>query len=324
MPLHFQNIHCALGGFSLSLDLSLEDGTLVGVTGPNGAGTSAVLRLAAGDLRPDTGTVGGVRSAKLAAESVTSVNAAEIRRSVDEAIETHPDVLLIGPCFALTDAEYRHSALTRFRSLQRDGVIIVLVSQDLNFLERYCDEVIVLENGSVTGHGDPRQVLGEYRERFVARQRDSRPAPLLRPVSRHGDGRAKMLSVDILRPGGEPAAVVQSGEEIAVRIRIEFVAPVENPVVGVLIRNRIGVNVYGTNTELEKVVLGPCAAGDRLELRFVFGCHLCAEQYTLTVASHDPDGTAHEWLEEAIVFGVSDSRYTAGVANLRARVEVSL
>jgi lipopolysaccharide transport system ATP-binding protein len=58
-------------------------------------------------------------------------------------------------------------------------------------------------------------------------------------------------------------------------------------------------------------------------MRFVFGCHLCAEQYTLTVASHDPDGAAHEWLEEAIVFSVSDSRYTAGVANLRARVEVS-
>jgi ABC-type hemin transport system ATPase subunit len=323
MPLHFKNIRCALEGCSLSLDLSVEDGTLVGVTGPNGAGKSALLRLAAGDLHPDAGTIGGVRSAKLAAGSLDSVNAGEIRRSVDEAIEAHPDLLLIGPCFALTDPEYQHSTLTRFRSLQRDGVIIVLVSQDLTFLERYCDEVVVIENGAVTGHGDPRQVLGEYRERFVARQRAALPAPLLRPVSRHGDGRAKILTIEILRPGGEPAAVVESGGEIAVRILIEFVAAVENPVVGLLIRNRIGVNVYGTNTELEKVVLGPCVAGDRLEVRFLFGCHLCAEQYTLTVASHDPDGTAHEWLEEAIVFSVSDTRYTAGVANLRARVEVS-
>jgi lipopolysaccharide transport system ATP-binding protein len=42
----------------------------------------------------------------------------------------------------------------------------------------------------------------------------------------------------------------------------------------------------------------------------------------VTAATHDPDGTAHDWVEEAILFSVADTRYTAGVANLRARVEV--
>jgi len=28
----------------------------------------------------------------------------------------------------------------------------------------------------------------------------------------------------------------------------------------------------------------------------------------------------HDWLEDAVAFSVSDSRYTAGVANLRAQV----
>jgi lipopolysaccharide transport system ATP-binding protein len=40
------------------------------------------------------------------------------------------------------------------------------------------------------------------------------------------------------------------------------------------------------------------------------------------VASHDPDGTRHDWLEEAMSISVADSRYTAGVANLRAQVAV--
>ena len=62
------------------------------------------------------------------------------------------------------------------------------------------------------------------------------------------------------------------------------------------------------------------AAGDRLQLTFGFRCELCAEHYTLTVASHDPDGVWHDWLEDAVAFSVADSRYTAGVANLRATV----
>jgi hypothetical protein len=40
------------------------------------------------------------------------------------------------------------------------------------------------------------------------------------------------------------------------------------------------------------------------------------------MASHDPDGTAHDWLEDAVAVTVTDNRYTAGVANLRAKVKL--
>ncbi|MGH9667810.1 MAG: Wzt carbohydrate-binding domain-containing protein, partial [Bryobacteraceae bacterium] len=75
-------------------------------------------------------------------------------------------------------------------------------------------------------------------------------------------------------------------------------------------------------TELEKVPIGPCAAGDTVQVTFVFGCELCPGDYTLTAASHDPDGSAHDWLDDAVGLSVVDSRETAGVANLRAQVMV--
>jgi len=49
---------------------------------------------------------------------------------------------------------------------------------------------------------------------------------------------------------------------------------------------------------------------------------LCPQEYTLTVASHDPDGIWHDWLEDAVAFSVSDARFTAGVANLRTQVSL--
>jgi lipopolysaccharide transport system ATP-binding protein len=55
---------------------------------------------------------------------------------------------------------------------------------------------------------------------------------------------------------------------------------------------------------------------------FSFRCELCPREYTLTAASHDPDGALHEWLDDALAFMVVDSRSTAGVANLRAKVTV--
>ena len=320
MPLHFRDVHCEKEGVSVDLNLTIEDGTLTGLTGPNGAGKSAILRLAAGSVHPDSGHVEAPGRALLAADSFGCPDARLIRQSIDAALKAEPGLLLIGPCFALTDHVYQSDTLRCLHDLRRSGTIILLISHDLTLLERHCDEVLVVEKGRIVGRGDPRQVLADYRQRFIETREGF--AAALRPVSRHGDERARITAVEILREDGAPANVVASGETVTVHVRLEFLASVEDPVIGVLIRSRIGVNVYGTNTELEGIGIGPCVSGDQLELRFSFPCHLCAEQYTLTVASHDPDGTAHDWLEEAISFTVADTRYTAGVANLRARVDV--
>jgi lipopolysaccharide transport system ATP-binding protein len=130
------------------------------------------------------------------------------------------------------------------------------------------------------------------------------------------------VKLELLGEAGQPTAVLRSGELTVARVTVRFREAVADPVVGLLIRSRAGMNVYGTNTELEGLKLGPRAAGDVLHLSFAFRCELCAMEYTLTVASHDPDGVGHDWLDDAIAFAVADTRYTAGVANLRATVRI--
>jgi lipopolysaccharide transport system ATP-binding protein len=91
--------------------------------------------------------------------------------------------------------------------------------------------------------------------------------------------------------------------------------------VGILVRTRIGMEVYGTNTRIEQKPLGDFQAGDELEIDFQLACWLTPQQYTLTVASQDSDGSSHDWLDDAIAFDVVDTRVAAGVANLRAKIE---
>jgi lipopolysaccharide transport system ATP-binding protein len=116
--------------------------------------------------------------------------------------------------------------------------------------------------------------------------------------------------------------VWRSGEPVVIRIRVRFREPVADPVIGIMIRTRIGLNVYGTNTELEGLKVGPCAADETVEIEYAFRCELCPGEYVMTAASHDPDGVWHDWLDDAVAFTVTDVRYTAGAANLRAKVRV--
>ncbi|HLW77060.1 MAG TPA: Wzt carbohydrate-binding domain-containing protein, partial [Bryobacteraceae bacterium] len=131
-----------------------------------------------------------------------------------------------------------------------------------------------------------------------------------------------VISIETVGANNNPTIVWRSGEHVTVRATVRFHENVPDPVLGMLIRTQIGFEVYGTNTEIERVKIGECQAGETITVGFQFLCDLCPHAYTITIASHDPDGTAHDWLDDAVAFTVTDDRPTAGVANLRAKVTV--
>lgn len=203
---------------------------------------------------------------------------------------------------------------------RRAGGSVVVRSADPHTLRTVADEIWWMSNGSVKQQGDPDEVLRAYQREVL---QSLKQTPDLSCAMRRGDGRAQLVAIEMLDAHDQPVRAWQSGETARIRVSVRFEAPVADPVVGIMIRTRIGMEVYGTNTELEGLKLGPCEAGETRVVTFEFICSLCPQFYTITAASHDPDGVWHDWMEDAVSFSVADSRYTAGVANLRARVTCS-
>jgi lipopolysaccharide transport system ATP-binding protein len=247
-----------------------------------------------------------------------------VRLGPGDPLPEIPGNYIFDHALARADAVTKSKAVARIVALRRAGATIALVSHDEALLESCADEIWWIRDGILIARGDPGDVLARYRSHVAEALRSSgeKQAPRLSPTMRSGDGRAALERVELLGENGEPANVFRSGEEVTVRVTVRFASPVAGPVVGIMIRTRIGLNVYGTNTELERLRPGPMEAGDRLRVAYRFRCDLCPGEYTVTAASHDPDGVWHDWMEDAVAFSVCDSRYTAGVANLKARVEV--
>jgi lipopolysaccharide transport system ATP-binding protein len=225
-----------------------------------------------------------------------------------------------------SDAVAKSLAVAQLLQLRRAGSSIALVSHDEPLLESCADEIWWIRDGELIARGDPCEVLAQYR-RYVAealRTAGANQAARLAPTMRHGDGRAVLEGVELLDASGVPATIFRSGEEMAIRVTVRFASPVADPVIGIMIRTRVGLNVYGTNTELEQLKLGPVKEDCIARVTYRFPCTLCPAEYTVTAASHDPDGLWHDWMEDAVGFTVSDSRYSAGVANLKAKVEIEM
>jgi len=230
--------------------------------------------------------------------------------------------LALDHTLACCDALVRSRAATGIERLRRTGATVLIASHDLGLLQQLADELWWIHDGRLYAKGDPQEVAGRYRQHIAARQRawgETAAAPLA-PALRRGDGRAEIVAIETLGANGNLTLVVQSGETMSVAITVRFHEAVESPVIGMMIRTRIGSEVYGTNTELERYPLGAMAAGALVRIVFRFPCQLCPQEYTITAASHDPNGVWHDWMEDALAFSVADGRYTAGVANLRAEV----
>jgi lipopolysaccharide transport system ATP-binding protein len=279
-----------------SLDAELPPGAVIGIIGEENSGQETLIREAGGVHVRD--------KAGLRFDAPVIV--------LDHALDR---------CDPLARARAAHQ-MARARNA---GAVILLLTYDERLLLEWCDELWWLEEGKLAGRGDPREIWTAYQRHVAARVRawGESLGVEIAPRMRRGDGRATVEAIELLGENGRPTAVWRSGELAVVRVSLRFDGEVANPVAGVLIRTRIGLDVYGTNTELEGLRFGPRRAGERVRLTFSFRCELCPGEYTLTVASHDPDGVWHDWLEDAVAFTVTDGRYTAGVANLRARAELA-
>ncbi|HLI86494.1 MAG TPA: ABC transporter ATP-binding protein [Bryobacteraceae bacterium] len=245
-----------------------------------------------------------------------------VRLAFSTAIHVEPEILIVDEALAVGDAVFANRCVRKFEEMRERKITVLFVSHDLGLVKQLSNRAIFLMHGSIEAEGAPNDVINRYIGLVLERQAPRvRKQERLRASHRHGDGSSEVVSIDLLDARGQPAAAVQAGEWITVRVRSRFHAPVSDPMVGILIRTRIGMEVYGTNTRIENKSLGDFAAGDELEIDFRMECWLTPQTYTLTVATQNGDGTSHDWLDDAIAFDVVDARHAAGVANLRARIE---
>ena len=269
-------------------------------------------------IAPDGSIIGIIAEGQ---ESLVAPHA--VRLGPGDPMPDTPGNYILDHALSRADAVTKSQGVARLVQLRRKGATIALVSHEEALLESCADEIWWIRGGALMARGDPADVLPRYRRHVAEALRASgeNQTPPLSPTMRNGDGRATLEQVELLGEDGHSANVFRSGEPVTIRVTVKFAGSVADPVVGIMIRTRIGLNVYGTNTELEQLKLGPVEKDDRARVSYRFQCDLCPGEYTVTAASHDPDGVWHDWMEDAVAFSVTNSRYTAGVANLKARVE---
>lgn len=157
-----------------------------------------------------------------------------VRLGFSIAAHMEPDVLLVDEVLSVGDVAFKAKCMNAMRNFLRQGASILFVSHNLAAVKRFCDRVVLLDQGVVRLTGTADEAIAEY-SKLVSELELSHPAGM---ENSHIGGRmrqvgpASITAVRILDERGRASQSFVSGRPV--RLEIDYAVdpdhgPLDNP-----------------------------------------------------------------------------------------------
>jgi ABC-type polysaccharide/polyol phosphate transport system ATPase subunit len=244
-----------------------------------------------------------------------------VRLAFAVATQADADVLLVDEVLAVGDAAFQQKCFEQFGELKAAGRTIVLVTHDMQSVERFCDRAMLIERGTVVDIGEPHRIALAYNEinfgRLVHSTSDQ---------ARYGDHTAAEITAAWFEDAaGERIEALAQGETLTMAMEVRFHATLEEPVFGVALRNQHGHTVFASRTDYRGTPTGRYDAGDVATLRLTVENWFAPSTYRLTpsLARAGAGTNALDQREDIASLTIHGTGNAGGVFDAPHRTEIS-
>lgn len=186
-----------------------------------------------------------------------------LRLAFAVAASVDPEVLIVDEALAVGDLLFQAKCTARLRRLQESGTTLLLVSHGLDAVRTLCRRAIWMEGGRLRSIGPSRDVTQDYagamhRENNavaadLALECDAdaaAEAAIRRSTERVADATdphapVKVRRIALLGEAGRPTQALRLGERFALEVEMVAPADLDHVSVGIVIKDRHGVDLTG-------------------------------------------------------------------------------
>jgi lipopolysaccharide transport system ATP-binding protein len=289
----------------------------------------------------------------------------QCRLAFATATAERPDVLIVDEALSVGDVFFQQRCFDRIQTFRDSGTTLLFVSHSVGAVYALCDRALLLRDGGIVADGEPRTVIDLYNAQVVAKTSgqgltvvaetqpiddgdgaaatgaasegetlaslmdgSSVPSSAELTVGSYIEGSVTLTSVAVSQHGRAASAVV-ADKPMAVCARFVFAGDVEDPHVGLQVRDARGDVMYRSHTHGLGHTVGKSVAGEVLEVCFEFEARLLPGDYTLTLgmgAGGKVGGTLerallrHQDIASFTVLRSADDDFWDGRVNLQPSV----
>lgn len=259
-----------------------------------------------------------------------------VRLAFATQIFSEPDILIVDEALSVGDIRFQQKCFRAMDSLMKDKTVL-LVTHDTAAVTRFCQRVIWINHGQVMFDGDVTEGLKRYKE-FIINQSieeheavgqkdfddvlgteaklrqadDSLTVPSIPSgVRAEGNGEATIYACGLYNEKDELIDVVEPGQTVKCVVQVEFHRKEARPIIGIAVRDRLGNEAIGINSETLGIEL-PIASGKREYVITFRMPELNQGEYTATIAianGYQADHVQMCWLDDVLVFRIPRRQY---------------
>ena len=226
----------------------------------------------------------------------------QVRLAFAVMVHVNPDVLLIDEVLAVGDAAFQQKCYDALNRAHDEGRTILLVTHDMDQVQRFCDRALLLDRGRVVAIGDPAGVATRYVQlNFASSARDEQLAAIT--AARPGDDSAAIVAMWFQDGAGRRTEVLEQGHPCALCMRVRFHEAASEPVFGFVLSDEHHRAVLAVTTEWDEQPTGSYVPGEVVDVAVSFDNWFAPGRYTASprvlrpgpgreAMAHAPDGAS--------------------------------
>ena len=260
-----------------------------------------------------------------------------VRLAFAVAINIDPEILVVDEALSVGDVFFQSKCYHKFEEFKKQGKTILFVSHDLGSVSKYCDRVILLNQGEMLDEGTPKAMVDMYKQLLV-HQDPVKQAENTEPEENWKDGfqvnpntleygekQAEIRDFVVVDSSGRHTNTIEKGSEFEIKMRLHFNESIQQPIAAFTIKNIQGTEITGTNTMYEGINIEHPDAGRECVVTFRQKMDLQGGEYLISFGCtgyRNGDFTVFHRLYDACNVTVVSAKNTVGFFDMNSVVSV--
>lgn len=283
-----------------------------------------------------------------------------VRLAFAVAINIEPEILIVDEALSVGDVFFQAKCFRKFEEFKKMGKTILIVSHDLGSISKYCDKVILLNQGQKLAEGAPKEIIDMYKKLLVNQlnvddiikaQSENNVLEVttevkepeeeelhstdqglwkdylqLNPyVNEYGNKRAEIIDFAVIDQNGTVTSSIEKGTKFKIRSKVKFNDKIQDPIFTYTFKDIHGTSITGTNSMYEKVQSGIAEKDDVFVCTFEQEMTLQGGEYLLSISCTgygDGDFVVYHRMYDAINITVISDKNTVGYYDMNSQVKV--
>ena len=257
------------------------------------------------------------------------------------AINVDPDILIVDEVLSVGDMAFQLKCFKKFEEFKKKGKTILFVTHSIGDVLENCNRVIILKEGKKIFDGETKEGVETYKKLITGmlNKKDDVEEKEITVIDKklwksnfninpnmivYGNQEAEIYDFGIFNSKEEFETIINNDEEISIRLKVKFYSDVECPTFSMTIKDFVGKEICGTNTNIQKIYTGRCEKGKEYICEFKQKMRLAPGKYTLSLSCSKYDANGElvpiNRNYDALIFEVLSNNPVVGYYELDTKI----